>query len=372
MKIAMLAARSSIHTIRWVNALAERGYEIHLVSAHRGGEELDGRVSSHVLPFRAPAGYVLNLPWLQKILKATRPDILHAHYASGYGTLGRLSGFQPFVLSVWGSDVYDFPFRSPVHRRLIASNLEAASWVCATSAAMERQTRNLQERIEAMSVVPFGIRSDVFCAPEEVPPSPFITVGTVKALAPVYGVDILIRAFAAARESLAASDPESAARLRLLLVGGGPQRDDLVALASDLGLETTVEFVGTVRHGTVPEYLRRLDVYAAPSRSESFGVAVLEASACARPVVVSDVGGLPEVVVDGITGLVIPRESVSATADALLKLITDPSLRCRMGEAGRQHALKNYEWSDSVAQMESIYRRVVKSHATGSAAAPLC
>jgi glycosyltransferase involved in cell wall biosynthesis len=367
-KIAILAARSSIHTTRWVNALAERGHEIHLISAHRGGDELDRRLSLHPLPLPAPAGYILNVPWLRKLLKTVRPDVLHAHYASGYGTLGRLSGFQPFLLSVWGSDVYDFPFKSPVHRWLVTRNLEAASWICSTSRVMARQTEMFLEEARRLSVIPFGVESSVFAPRLPAGSRNLITVGTVKTLAPKYAIDVLIRAFAAARQGLTRTMPELAEKLRLLIVGGGPEREALETLTDRLSLTKVVEFAGAVPHSAVPSYLNRLDVYVAASRtdSESFGVAVLEASACARPVVVSDAGGLPEVVLDGVTGLVVERENVSATADAILRLITDASLRRRMGQAGRRYVLEHYEWSDNVAQMESIYCRVVESHVPSS------
>src|SRR5690554_360819 len=122
MRIALLAKRESIHTVRWVNALADRGHEVHLVSALPSGEPLDDRVTFHLLPIRPPAGFLLNVPALRSVLDRIQPDLLNTHYASGYGTLARLSGFHPNVLSVWGSDVFDFPEKSPLHRLVIVGN----------------------------------------------------------------------------------------------------------------------------------------------------------------------------------------------------------------------------------------------------------
>ena len=119
MRIALLAGLTSIHTIRWANGLAERGHEIHVITCHSGGDPLLEKVTVHELPYKPPQGYFLNKFSLRKILASIQPGVLNAHYAIGYGTLARLSGFHPCVLSVWGSDVYDFPEKSFLHRMLL-------------------------------------------------------------------------------------------------------------------------------------------------------------------------------------------------------------------------------------------------------------
>jgi glycosyltransferase involved in cell wall biosynthesis len=97
-----------------------------------------------------------------------------------------------------------------------------------------------------------------------------------------------------------------------------------------------------------------LDIYVALSRQESFGVAVIEAGAAGRPVVVSNVGGLPEVVRDGETGFIVPPNDPDAAADALERLVRDQLLRRQMGEAGAQHVAKNYSWDASVQTMIKV------------------
>jgi L-malate glycosyltransferase len=357
-RIALLAARSSIHTVRWANALAERGHEVHLISSHQGGDHLLEGVTTHYLPFPAPLGYGANAVFLRRILRRLRPELLHAHFASGYGTLGNLSRYRPFVLSVWGTDVYEFPGKSFLHRRIVASNLRSADWVCSTSQVMAAQTRKVTP-IERLTVVPFGIDVERFSP--NASDSDVITIGTVKTLAPKYGIDILLRAFAEVRRTVSERSPGPSHRLRLLIVGGGPDRGKLQALAEELGLADCSEFIGPVPHSAVPDWLNRLDVYVAASRldSESFGVAPLEASACAVPVVVSDVGGLPEVVRSGTTGIIVERENVIATAGAILRLVENKALRRKMGEAGRRHVLEHYQWSSNIESMEAVYHDVL-------------
>jgi len=359
MKVALLAIRQSIHTVRWANALANRGHNVTVISSHTGGDPLRDRVQEHTLSISRPAGYFLNVFELRSLLRRLQPDLLHAHFASGYGTLARLSGYHPFLLSVWGRDVYEFPYRSWVHRWLLNANLRAADHVCSTSKVMAEQTRSVCEDLGPITVTPFGIDPESFSPrPGSKENGDGITIGTVKALADKYGIDVLIEAVAMVRDRL--QDERWDGSLRLLIVGDGSEREALEQLVQDLNLESLTTFTGQVPHREVPKYLSTLDVYVAPSRrdSESFGVAVLEASACEFPVVVSDVGGLPEVVKSGETGLIVPRENVQATAEAILKLVRHPKTRKEMGRAGRVWVRDQYSWSSCVDRMESVYHQL--------------
>jgi L-malate glycosyltransferase len=357
MKIAFLAQRHSIHTVRWVNALAERGHDVHLISSTNYGNPLHPKVTFHSLPIAPPLGYFLNIFALKKLLKRLQPDLLNAHFASGYGTLARLCNFHPYILNVWGSDVFDFPNKSLLHRQLIQSNLRAADWVSSTSQAMARQTQSLLSSIKQLSVVPFGIDTSIFRPNPTVKEQDKIVIGTVKTLAPKYGIDLLLQAFARLITNI---DNEHKVKLRLLIVGGGGEERNLKDLAHTLGIAHLTEFVGPITHSEVPNYLNKLDIYIALSRLESFGVAVLEASACSLPVVVANVGGLPEVVKDGLTGQIVPKEDPIAAATMLERLVKDTTLRNSLGKAGRAWVLENYDWQKNVSQMESIYQNVIK------------
>ena len=196
MKIAFLAGYNVIHTVRWVNSLCERGHDVHLLSLHRKGDKLDPRVKKIHFPFSPPAGYYLNAPFVRAYLRKIKPDLINAHYASGYGTLGRLSGFHPYILSVWGSDVYDFPNYSARNRKLVMKNLLAADMVCSTSHAMAKVTKELCPDLTDIHITPFGVDTRKFI-PDPLPEKvDHITIGTVKRIEGKYGVDILIRAFA--------------------------------------------------------------------------------------------------------------------------------------------------------------------------------
>ena len=365
MRIAMLANADSIHTIRWANALAERRAEVHLFSVHSFGAALVAAVHRHKLAVPAPWGYLLAGRELRRRLDEVQPSLLHAHYASGYGTLARRSGFRPLVLSVWGSDVYDFPYTSRLHRSLIQNNLRHADTLCSTSHVMAEQCRRLCPELRDICVTPFGVDVDRFRPMNRHADNGTITIGTVKTLSPKYGIDALIRGFATCRRSLWQQWPKLAECLRLRIVGGGPQRPALEKISHDEGVSAVTTFVGAVPHDTIPRELNRLDIYVAMSRldSESFGVAVVEASACGLPVVVSDAGGLPEVVVNGETGFVVPRDDPRALATSLQQLILNAGLQSAMGTAGRRFVVKNYDWTENVARMEAVYAKTLAMRA---------
>ncbi len=365
MKIAFLAPANSIHTVRWVNALAQRGHHIHLITQHQPIDQIHSDVVIHMLPFKSLLGYFLNVFRLKKKLHNISPQFLHVHYASGYGTLGRLSGFYPFILSVWGNDVYDYPNNSAIHKSIIINNLFSANWVCSTSEAMAKYTQNICPELRNISITPFGIDVDKFCPihQDKDKNSDLITVGTIKTLTPKYGVDILIKAFAQAYQNLKKTFPEIANKLRLLIVGEGKERKKLESLTTELGIKKITKFTGRVNHIEVPKYINYLDIYVAVSRfdSESFGVSVIEASACCLPVIVSNVGGLPEVVKNEITGIIVERENIQATANAIIRLIQEPILREKMGNAGREYVLANYEWNENITRMEKVYEQLLST-----------
>jgi glycosyltransferase involved in cell wall biosynthesis len=269
------------------------------------------------------------------------------------------------VLNVWGSDVYDFPETSSLHRWWVRKNLLAADQVASTSHCMARQTRKIVSSLGEIAITPFGVDVDLFAKTvnqlhikTEGEP---IVIGTVKSLAPKYGVDTLIRAFTVLKERLRISSPQLEDRLRLRIVGDGPDSESLAVLATELGLEGVIEFVGRVPHKEVPGELAKLDVYVALSRSESFGVAIIEAGAARLPVVVSNVGGLPEVVRDGETGFIVPPDDPESAADVIERLVRDSNLRWQVGEAGARYVTDTYSWDASVQNMIQVFEATIRS-----------
>lgn len=353
-KLILLGSTESIHLQRWANSLSDSGVNVHLVSMSDAYTGMSDSINFYKLPFSGPFGYILNSFALNKIFQLIKPDLINVHYATGYGLMARLARVFPVLLSVWGSDIYEFPNKSLLHYWLLRGNLKYANAIASTSECMARRVKGISGD-SFVYITPFGIDINKFHAspkPSEI--GNYIVVGTVKTLAEKYGIDTLICAFALTWKAL--SCPSN---LILEITGGGTDRDTLEVLAADLGIAAQIRFHGEIAHCRVPEMLNRLDIYVALSRSESFGVAILEAGACEKPVLVSDAEGLVEVVKDGETGLVVPSDNPAAASAALLQLINDADMRFQMGKAARKHVLENYSWCSSLdamikAQSQSI------------------
>lgn len=352
MKVCYLSSAASIHTVRWVNAMTERGHEVYLISLDSPLDSgIDERVKFIKLNLPAPFGYYLNFFKAKKIINEIKPDILHTHYASGYGTLSRLINYKPTILSVWGSDVYLYPYKSKINMSILKKNLSAPDLIASTSETMKVQTRNILEPEEDIAVTPFGIDIKEFTSSvSNKKDKNKITIGTIKKMETVYGIEYLLRAFKIITHKM----PKNF-NVELLLVGDGKELECYEGLAKELKIDHLTRFVGQVPHEEVPRYLNKLDIYCAPSLSESFGVAIIEASACELPVVVSNVGGLPEVVVDNKTGYIVPPKDVESLADKILSLATDQNKRKTFGTNGRQFVMDNYSWEANVGTMEEIY-----------------
>ena len=164
-------------------------------------------------------------------------------------------------------------------------------------------------------------------------------------LVPVKGVDVLLRAWARL------VGRETGRALVLVLVGDGPEREVLGRLSRELGIASSVRFVGF--SAQVGNWLNCADLFVLSSHSEGLSNALLEAMACGLPAVATAVGGAPEVIEDGVNGLLVPADDDAALADALLRLVRDPGGAWQLGEAARQTILACYS-------MEAVVDRYVK------------
>lgn len=368
MVIMFVAPGRSIHSNNWASAMCDKGHIVHFVTQesfinnqYSFLEKVDDRFIIHQLPYRGKKGFLLNGLEIKKLTKEINPDIIHVHQAAGYGLLGTFTKKERAIVSVYGWEVYDL-VKSCFWKPIIKHILHWYKYIGSTSNCMKNQILKVFPTLKApIYVTPFGIDMSVFhAAPME---KDELIIGTVKKMDKKYGITYLIQAFAKTYLNVKRSNPKLALKLYLELVGPGDQTGELKEIAKSLGISDRVRFLGKVPHKDVPKWLNRFDIYAAPSilDSESFGVAVIEASACRRPVVVSNVGGLPEVVIDGITGFVVPARESDILSQKLTQLILNEKLRMQMGEAGEQLVREKYEWGYCVELMETIYKSILKS-----------
>ena len=355
MKILYVGNKLSNHIVRWSNAMIARGHEVMLVGASRKGDIKTAKSKDLLeadLYFGGKQGYFLNVFQMRRIYRELKPDVVNVHFASGYGTLARLSRLKPMVLSCYGSDIFVYPNNSRISKAVLCKNLRYATAVASTSNAMAAEARKvLSDESFPITVTPFGVDVKRFCPASAHVINERPVIGIVKYLEKIYDIPLLLRAFAIVYN-------KSDVKPVLDIYGNGPLKDELQNLASELGIADSVTFHGVIANEKLPEVLQKMDVFVNCSVKESFGVALVEAMACGIPVVATDTVGFREVVDDGVTGYVLKDREPETMAQALLKLLADSELRDRLGKAGRKRVLENYDWEQNVTTMENLFKKV--------------
>lgn len=363
MKILFLSDVNSIHTQRWANGLSSLDLTIGIWSISKPTNEslnfyndnvkiFSSRVRQSRFGLYSKMLYLTQIVSLKKTIKKFKPNIVHAHYASSFGLLGALSSFKPLIISVWGSDIYDFPRANTLCKQIIKFSLNRANTVLSTSEVMALETSKYCDK--QVIVTPFGIDLNHFKKINKTKEVKSFIIGTVKTLERKYGIEYLLKAFSHFNSKYPKVDK------KLIIVGEGTLRSELEKLAETLEIKNITSFIGKVPYSDVPKWHQLFDVCVclSISDSESFGVAAIEASAVSNPVIVSDADGLKEVIKHNETGIVISRRDHIKASDAIEKLFLDPSLRQKMGNLGRERVERHYDWSKNLKSMRDIYINV--------------
>jgi glycosyltransferase involved in cell wall biosynthesis len=290
-------------------------------------------------------------------------DVIHAHWAIPTGPAAVMAARKlhlPSVITMHGGDVYvnpeqgyDFPTRWYVRPALRWTLRHAGALTAITEDCRQHALRAgaPAEHIRLVfngtdlrrfSPAENGNRGDSRFGPH--------MVFACRQLFPRKGIRFLLEAGA----ELKSQFPD----LKIVLAGDGFERPELARLAAELGIASDVTFLGWVPNVELPQYYRAAAVSVIPSLEEGFGIPAAEAMGCEVAVVASDAGGLPEVVENGVTGIVVPRGDAKALAQAIGSLLADPQRRRSMGQAGRERALRLFDWDRSAQQFEEIYREV--------------
>jgi glycosyltransferase involved in cell wall biosynthesis len=361
-RLLILSDINSAHTQKWCIDLAKTGFSVGIFTLsfpvstwYESFKNISVFCPIHFEEdtFRLSAisklKYLKAVTPLRKVIRDFTPDIVHAHYASSYGLIGALTGFRPYLISAWGSDLMDFPDKSFLKARLLKYIFKKADRIFATSKTLATHAEKFSSK--KIDIIPFGVDSEKFkpVKVESIFNTDSTVIGTVKSMEQIYGIDVLIKSFA----KLNLKNPHL--NLRLLLVGSGSKEAEYMHLVEDLNICDQTLFAGRIGHSELVKYYNMIDIFVNVSRNESFGVSVLEASACGLPVVVSRVGGLTEVVEENKTGFYVEPDNINELTLILEKMITDHTLRIQLGNAGREFVKSNYEWKDSLAAMENVY-----------------
>ena len=319
-------------------------FELHFVSlSDRGSLAADIEAAGcRVTALNHPTGLSPRLLWnLTRCLRHLGAEVVHTHddRALIYGTpAARRAGVRTVVHTRHGRS----PGLSSRQKRLIRwASLAVTYFVCVSNeaAALSREHGIPSNKIHTIHN---GIDLERFAYAGRNEKGPMVLVAR---MTPEKDVETLLRAFALVHQALPAA--------RLEIAGDGICLADLKALATQLGLGSSVTFLGPVRD--VASLLKRSALFVLPSLSEGISLTLLEAMASGLPVVATNVGGNPEVVAEGETGLLVPARSPARLAEAMTRLLRDPLLAKRMGDAGRRRVETDFDVRSMVASYESLY-----------------
>ena len=351
--------------------LAARGHRVHILSSDTPVRLTDyqpglsfHRVETPSYPlFREPQ-YILSLA--NKIVQVSRTeqlDIVHAHYAIPHATAGYLArqilgstsdgGVPRVITTLHGTDI-TLLGADRSYSETVAFCIQQSDGVTAVSESLKADTyRELGVKCD-IRVIPNFLdctlykRRNVPGLRVRLAPRGEALLIHVSNFRPVKRPSAAVEVFAKVRRRVPA---------KLLMVGDGPEQARAAELARDLGVADDVEFLG--EQDQVVPLLSVADVFLLPSVQESFGLAALEAMACEVPVVASRVGGLPEVIEDGVSGFLPPVDDLDAMAAAALELVTDAPRRHAMGRAARQTATERFCDERIVPKYEAFYEDVL-------------
>ena len=288
--------------------------------------------------------------------------LVHAHgpRAGWVTALANRGVGLPFVYTdhAWNPDYTIAPFNAAIQLIGLRLVCRAADRVIAVS---ERSRTFLVDRgispADKTIVIPNGIRLPA-AARKRKTENPVaqetMVVGSVGAFHRRKGHDLLVRAIP---HVLASLPDTSKDKIRFVIVGDGPERVNVAKLAIRLGVRRYLHLPGSIPDQELEEERRRWTVYVQASRDESFGIAAAEALALGIPVVATGVGGLPEVVDGG--GLIVPKEDPRALAEAVVRLLSEETLRRKLSEAGREHVRSRYDVEKVAGEIERVYQELL-------------
>jgi N-acetyl-alpha-D-glucosaminyl L-malate synthase BshA len=350
--------------------LAARGHKVHFLSYARP-QRLDAfntnimfhEVTVNAYPlFEFPPYDLALASHMVNLIEHEKLDLLHVHYAIPHTTsaylakqiMGERAKRVPIITTLHGTDI-TIVGSDPSYLPVVNFSINQSDGVTAVSDYLRDETYarfDIQNEIE---VIPNFVDLDVFkrsnkshfrkaiCNDDE------MIVTHVSNFRKVKRVEDVVKTYAYLRKN--------GVKAKLLMLGDGPERIPLEALCRELGVCNDTRFLG--KQDNVEEILSVTDLFLMPSASETFGLAALEAMSCSVPVISSDVGGLPELNRDGVTGFVCPLGDTDAMGAAAVKMLTDKTLHSKMAKAARARA-EDFEQEKVIAQYEAYYMKVLE------------
>ncbi len=343
--------------------LAVRGHEVHFIS-YANPIRLDPgtprihyhevEVSTYPL-FQYPPYCLALASRMAEVAEEYSLDLLHVHYAIPHSIAALLAQQMvqertrlPFITTLHGTDI-TLVGVDRSYFPITKFSIEKSNGITSISEDLRRETCEVFGVTNEIRVIHNFVNTDLY-RPAPEPPAGEKRLMHISNFRPVKRVNDCIRILAEVRKQTPA---------HLYMVGDGPDRPEAHRLARELGVDKHVTFMGKQDH--VERIFPRMHVLLMPSEMESFGLAALEGMACGVPPVATRVGGVPELITDGVDGYLTPVGDVAAQARRVVELLTDDSLHARMAAVARRTAEERFASSIIIPQYERYYRDVLGS-----------
>ena len=347
-------------------ALAQRGHTVHFIAydlpfriktlperAHF--HKVD--VSSYPL-FKFPLYTIALISKICEVMERESLDILHVHYAIPHSTAALMaktimtSGDAKIITTLHGTDVLLVGLESSYHK-ITKYSIEHSDGITAVSNYLRDATLREFEIDKDIEVIYNFVDTDRFkplasLEPPEEPASEEAVVVHISNFRAVKRVQDVVHAFNLIRQSMPA---------RLALVGDGPEKDGVKELAGALGIEKSIEFPDMIQD--VSHLLGKAGLFLLPSQTEGFGLAACEAMSTGVAVVAYNVGGLPEVITDGVDGFLVELGDIKGMAEIGIKILSDTTIRSEIGRRARAKVKDRFSRDRIVDQYENYYRRTL-------------
>jgi len=354
--------------------LAARNHEVHFISygipirLNGVSERIrfhEVEVSTYPLFDHPPYALALATK-MAEVAEQASLDLLHVHYAIPHSVSALLARMMvaprrlPFITTLHGTDI-TLVGADRSYLPITRFSIEQSDGVTAISQYLRDRTLREFDIKRPIEVIPNFVNCDLYKRVEDPAararwaPGGEAILMHLSNFRPVKRVTDAIEIFALVRQKIPA---------KLILIGDGPDRGVAEYLAREKHLSKDVLFLG--KQDRVHQFLGLADLFLLPSELESFGLAALEAMACEVPVVATNVGGIPEVVTNGVDGYLVEPRDVSAAARCALEILTRPDRGRAMGQTARANARRKYCANDIIPLYERYYERVLSG--TGAAA----
>lgn len=335
----------------------EDKYAFELVCARIKRDLAPQERIGNVMVYRVGRGSFLDkylLAWrAYRMLKFGDYDFAWVVMAS-YGSLFIPRTKKPYLLTLQEGDSERHILRRVgIFYQLWRKVFENASYIQAISSYLADFARRRGAKCP-IEVIPNGVDTSRF----KIKDSRFknkdnrFTIITTSRLVHKNGIDILIRAVAQLKTYNL--------KLKTLIVGDGLDRAKLENLAKELGLEGSIEFTGHTDPDKIPAYLAQADIFVRPSRSEGLGSSFIEAMAAGLPIIGTPVGGIPDFLRDGETGIFAQPDDPEDLAEKIKLLLEKKGLREKLSKQGRELALRDYSWDSIAERMSSIFNKLIE------------